>query len=71
MLYGVWSRPALNRRCVLVGLKTNRDLLYMNERFEAGQLVPIIDGPYTLDEGPDAFRHFGAGHYKGKVVITI
>ena len=28
----------------LIGLKPNRDLAYLNERFEAGQLVPVIDG---------------------------
>lgn len=71
MFYGVWSRLALNKRCVLVGLKPNRDLAYLNERFEAGQLVPVIDGRYTLAEAADAFRHFGAGKHKGKIVITI
>ena len=71
MLYGLWSRWALNKRCVLVGLRSNRDLSLMNERFEAGQLVPVIDGPYTLAEAPDAFRHFGTGAYRGKIVITI
>ena len=55
----------------LIGLRQNRDLPYLNERFEAGQLVPVIDGPYRLSEAREAFRHFGAGHHKGKVVITI
>jgi NADPH:quinone reductase-like Zn-dependent oxidoreductase len=43
----------------------------MNEQFEAGKLAPVIDGPYTLSEGREAFRHFGAGNHKGKVVITM
>jgi NADPH:quinone reductase-like Zn-dependent oxidoreductase len=43
----------------------------LNERFEAGQLVPVIDGPYTLSEGAEALRHFGAGNHLGKVVITV
>jgi NADPH:quinone reductase-like Zn-dependent oxidoreductase len=43
----------------------------MNEQFEAGRLMPIIDGPYPLSEAREAFRHFGAGNHKGKVVITI
>jgi len=25
----------------------NQDLPYLNERFEAGQLIPVIDGPYA------------------------
>jgi NADPH:quinone reductase-like Zn-dependent oxidoreductase len=55
----------------LIGLKQNRDLPYLNERFEAGQLVPVIDGPYSLSEAPEALRRFGAGHHLGKVVIAI
>jgi len=31
----------------------------------------VIDGPYTLSQGADAFRHFGSGNHKGKVVITM
>jgi NADPH:quinone reductase-like Zn-dependent oxidoreductase len=64
-------RLATGRRLKLVGLKPNRDLPYLNERFEAGELVPVIDGPYTLSQGADAMRHFGAGHHKGKIVITM
>jgi NADPH:quinone reductase-like Zn-dependent oxidoreductase len=52
-------------------LKQNQDLPYLNEHFEAGQLIPVIDGPYKLSEAREAFRHFGAGTYKGKVVITM
>jgi hypothetical protein len=32
---------------------------------------PVIDGPYQLSEAREAFRHFGAGTYNGKVVITL
>jgi NADPH:quinone reductase-like Zn-dependent oxidoreductase len=52
-------------------LKQNHDLRYLNERFEAGQLTPVIDGPYKLSEAREAFRHFGAGAHHGKVVIAI
>lgn len=55
----------------LIRLKQNRDLPYLTERFEAGRLSPVIDGPYRLVDGREAFRHFGAGHQKGKVVITM
>jgi NADPH:quinone reductase-like Zn-dependent oxidoreductase len=55
----------------LVGLRPNKDLNYMNELFEAGKLLPVIDGPYTLASLPEAFRHFGTGDHKGKIIITI
>ena len=58
-----------NIRIVL--LKPNKDLAYMNQLFEAGKLKPVIDGPYKLDEIPEAFRHFGEGRHKGKIVITV
>jgi NADPH:quinone reductase-like Zn-dependent oxidoreductase len=59
------------KRIRLVALKPNKDLGYMKELFEAGQVVPVIDGPYTLSQVPEAFRHFGAGRHKGKIVITM
>jgi NADPH:quinone reductase-like Zn-dependent oxidoreductase len=55
----------------VVGLKPNKDLAYVNQLFEAGQLRPIIDRPYTLANIADAFRRFGAADHQGKIVITI
>lgn len=54
-----------------ITLKQNKHLAYLSERFEAGQLVPIIDGPYRLSDARDAFRHFAAANHQGKVVITM
>ncbi|HET9195932.1 MAG TPA: NAD(P)-dependent alcohol dehydrogenase [Vicinamibacterales bacterium] len=76
VLFGImlagWARGLVTgKRLRLVGLKPNRDLPYLNEQFEAGHLVPVIDGPYALDQGADALRHFGSGNHKGKVVITM
>ena len=71
LTYGPWSRVAMGKRCVLVGLRANRDLALLSAYFEAGQLIPVIDGPYSLSEGVEAFRRFGAGQHQGKIVITI
>lgn len=43
----------------------------MRELFEAGKVIPVIDGPYKLSQVPDAFRLFGEGRHKGKVVISM
>jgi NADPH:quinone reductase-like Zn-dependent oxidoreductase len=59
------------KKMKLVILKPNKDLAYINELFEAGKIHPVIDKTYKLEEVTDAFRYFGAGHHKGKVVITI
>ena len=55
----------------IVFLKPNKDLAYMIELFEAGKIKPVIDGPYTLSEVPEAIRYFGEGNHKGKVIITL
>ncbi len=55
----------------IVALKPNKDLDYINELFEAGKIKPVIDGPYKLNEVPEAIRYFGEGKHKGKIVITL
>jgi NADPH:quinone reductase-like Zn-dependent oxidoreductase len=69
--FGWLARLTTGKSLRLVMLKQNRDLPYLNERFEAGQLVPVIDGPFELSDAREAFRHFGAGNHRGKVVITM
>lgn len=52
-------------------LEKRRDLLDLAELLEAAQLTPVIDRTYPLSEAADALRYVGAGHTRGKVVITI
>jgi NADPH:quinone reductase-like Zn-dependent oxidoreductase len=52
-------------------LKPNKDLDFMNDLFEAGKVVPIIDRCYPLSEVAEALRYFEEGHAQGKVVITV
>lgn len=60
-----------NKKVGIVALKANKDLDYMSKLFESGQVKPVIDGPYKLEETPDAFRIFANGEHKGKMVITL
>ena len=55
----------------VVGLKPNKDLSYMSKLYESGNIKPVIDGPYKLSEIAKAYRHFGEGQHKGKIVITL
>ena len=60
-----------NRKIINLYSKPNKkDLVFMNELLEAGKVKPVMDKSYTLNEVPEAFRYFGAGHVGGKVVIT-
>ena len=43
----------------------------MGELLEAGNVVPVIDGPYPLEETAEAFRRLIAGRVQGKAVITV
>jgi NADPH:quinone reductase-like Zn-dependent oxidoreductase len=47
------------------------DLDFLQELFEAGKVVPVIDRRYPLSEVPEAFRYLEEGHARGKVVITV
>ena len=68
---GPWISLISKKSIRMVGLKPNKDLAYMNELFAAGKVKPVIDGPYKLEEVPEAFRLFGKGDHKGKVVIAV
>ena len=51
--------------------QSQKDLVVLKELLEAGKVVPVIDRRYPLSEVPEAFRYFGEGHAKGKVIITV
>lgn len=48
-----------------------QDLLALVDLLATGQVTPVIDRTYPLDEAVDALRHVGAGHTRGKVVVTV
>ena len=55
----------------MIGYKANKDLNHIVELFEAGKIKPVIDKCFPLEETADAFRYFGEGRFKGKIVITL
>ncbi|WP_298891689.1 NAD(P)-dependent alcohol dehydrogenase [uncultured Serinicoccus sp.] len=48
-----------------------KDLLALADLLLTGQVTPVIDRTYPLHEAADALRYVGAGHTRGKVVVTI
>lgn len=71
LILGRWISRTRSKHLRIVKLIPNKDLAYMNELFEAGKLVPVIDGPYELTDVPEAFRLFQTGDHKGKIIITL
>ena len=65
---------SIGRRQKLIGLmyRESQDLLLsLNELIEAGQVTPVIDRTYPLDQAADAIRYLELGHVAGKVVLTM
>lgn len=56
-------------RMRMVSYKANKDTGYLVELFEAGKIKPVIDKVFPLEKTADAFRYFGEGRFKGKIVI--
>jgi NADPH:quinone reductase-like Zn-dependent oxidoreductase len=71
VLFGRIVSVRTKKKFQLVILKPNKDLAYINELFETGRIKPVIDKEYPLGELASAFHYFGAGHHKGKVVVTV
>ncbi len=47
------------------------DLTTLAGLIESGKVTPVIDRTYPLAQVPEAIRHFGQGHTRGKIIITI
>jgi NADPH:quinone reductase-like Zn-dependent oxidoreductase len=72
MFLGPWiSMTGSKKMSTLFHKPNKKDLNFMNELFEAGKVVPVIDRRYPLSEVPEALRYFGEGHVQGKLVITL
>jgi NADPH:quinone reductase-like Zn-dependent oxidoreductase len=55
----------------LLSVEKRQDLLTLADLLATGQVTPVIDRTYPLDEAADALRYVAAGHTRGKVVITV
>ena len=65
------SRFTRQRLKPLISVEKQRDLLTLAGLLATRQVTPLIDRTYPLDEAADALRYVGAGHTRGKVVVTL
>ena len=63
--------PLVRQRIVPFIASANReDLAALKGLIETGDVMPVIDRTYRLNEVPAAIRYLEQGHARGKVVIT-
>jgi len=51
--------------------QTEKNLEELNLLFEQGKVKPVIDKVFPLHYTAEAFRYFGKGEFKGKVIISV
>lgn len=59
------------RRISMLVLKPNRGLAEVEALALAGQVQPLLDQSYPLEELPAAVERFGRSEHVGKIVVTV
>jgi NADPH:quinone reductase-like Zn-dependent oxidoreductase len=70
------SKGSLKEKGVYLSVKSPTSekteyLTFLRDRIEAGEIMPVIDRCYSLEQVADAHRYVEKGHKKGNVVITV
>lgn len=72
LLLGPLIRSISGRKLQVLAVPQNRkDLVAITALCESGEVAPVIDRVYSLEEVPEAMQYFGEEGAKGKVVITV
>ena len=59
------------RKYTILLHKANKGLDVMSDLLRTGNVVPVIDQCFPLEQVPEAMRYYGQGKTKGKIVIKI
>jgi NADPH:quinone reductase-like Zn-dependent oxidoreductase len=70
LLFELWGLVTGGQRFRLVVEGPNKGLADLRELIEAGDIAPVVDSIYKLNEVSQAMHRFEEGRHKGKIVIT-
>lgn len=59
------------KKLAIIMHKPNKDIHILNALIESGKVRPVIDRCFPLNDTAEAFKYFGEGRFKGKVVIAV
>ena len=64
------SRFGSRKLAVCMAKRSGDDLAALAGMLDRGEVVPLIDRTYPLDEAAQAIAHVATGHARGKVIVT-